>query len=220
MMTANWSKVAAIFDAVVDLGDADREAYLSKACGHDESLRRDVEAMLAADAEASRFLTRPILGDRVPIGAEFEPSDRVGPYEIIRLIGRGGMGAVYLARRVQDFDRLVAIKVIDRLVPDRATLRRFLRERQILSTLDHPNIARLFDGGVTESGMPYLVMEYVEGVPIDEYCEKAKLTLNERLSIFLEVCQAVSHAHRHLIVHRDLKPGNILGFKSRYQQIT
>lgn len=210
MKTANWSKVAAIFDSVVDLDENERKSYLARACGDDEVLRSDVEAMVAADREASGLFSGPILGQRIPIGTEFEPSERIGPYEIVRLIGRGGMGAVYLARRVEDFDRLVAIKVIDRLVPDKATLRRFLRERQILSTLDHPNIARLFDGGVTESGMPYLVMEYVDGVPIDVYCRRETLTLEERLQIFLDVCRAVAHAHRHLIVHRDLKPGNIL----------
>ena len=210
MLTANWSEAAAIFDAVVDLDEAERNAYLTAACSGNPSLRQDVEAMLLADAQASGIISGPILGQRVAINAEFQELDRVGPYEVIRLLGRGGMGAVYLARRVEDFQRLVAIKVIDRLIPDRATFRRFQRERQILSSLIHPNIARLYDGGLTESGMPYLVMEYAEGLPIDEYCEKHGLPIQERLRLFREVCAAVAYAHRHLVVHRDLKPANIL----------
>jgi serine/threonine-protein kinase len=135
---------------------------------------------------------------------------RIGNYQIIRELGRGGMGTVYLAERSDEYQMRVAIKVIRDGPADELLLQRFLSERQILANLEHPNIARLIDGGHTESGLPFLVMEYIEGVPIEEYCETHKCGLNERLELFQQVCNAVAYAHRHLVVHRDLKPSNIL----------
>jgi serine/threonine-protein kinase len=135
----------------------------------------------------------------------------VGPYEVVRELGRGGMGAVYLARRAdQQYEKLVAIKVVQAGQETDEMLRRFRQERQILAGLDHPNIAKLLDGGTTTEGLPYFVMDYVEGLPIDQYCERHASAVNERLQLFQTVCVAVSHAHRSLIVHRDIKPANIL----------
>src|SRR5207253_391487 len=135
---------------------------------------------------------------------------RIGPYKIIREIGRGGMGTVYLAARADDFEKRVAIKLIKRGMDTDEILSRFRNERQILANLDHPNIARLLDGGTTTDGLPYFVMEYIEGQTIDEYCEARKLATAERLQLFRMVCGAVHYAHQNLVVHRDLKPSNIL----------
>src|SRR5262249_31956530 len=132
----------------------------------------------------------------------------IGPYRVVREIGRGGMGSVYLAARADDaFQKLVAIKVVRVGADSPEFIERFRKERQILATLDHPNITRLLDGGATSDGMPYLVMEYIEGQPIDAYCDERKLSITERLRIFQGVCSAVSYAHQNLIVHRDIKPG-------------
>ncbi|MBA2339616.1 MAG: serine/threonine protein kinase, partial [Pyrinomonadaceae bacterium] len=137
--------------------------------------------------------------------------ERVGTYEIVREIGQGGMGAVYLGERADHlFDKQVAIKIVKRGMDTDFVLRRFARERQVLAALDHPNIAKLLDGGVTEVGLPYFVMEYVEGASINQYCDAHKLTIAERLELFRHICSAVSYAHQNLIVHRDIKPSNIL----------
>ena len=135
---------------------------------------------------------------------------RIGPYKLIRELGRGGMGTVWLAARADEqFEKRVAVKVV-RASDSQEVLRFFKRERQILAGLEHPNIARLLDGGTTDDGLPYFVMEHVEGVPIDRYCDEHKLSVPERLRLFEGVCSAVQHAHRSLVVHRDLKPGNVL----------
>ena len=136
---------------------------------------------------------------------------RIGAYRTVREIGRGGMGAVYLALRDDEaFQKQVAIKVIRRGMDMDFLIRRFRTERQILANLDHPNIARLLDGGTTDDGLPYVVMEYVEGQPIHRYCDERKLTVSERLKLFGQVCAAVAYAHDNRVVHRDIKPGNIL----------
>ena len=144
-------------------------------------------------------------------GSLLVPGQTIDRYRIIREIGRGGMGAVYLAERADaEYEKQVAIKLIKRGMDTDAVLRHFRNERQILASFDHPNIARLFDGGTTGDGLPYFVMEYVEGLPINEYCNKQALSINERLKLFREVCAAVSYAHRHLVIHRDIKRTNIL----------
>ena len=136
---------------------------------------------------------------------------RLGAYEVTELIGSGGMGAVFCARRADgQFEQSVAIKIIKRRVVAQDTIRRFRTERQMLATLDHPNIARLLDGGVTADGLPFLVMEYVDGRSIDQFCDDRRLATLERLQLFRQVCAAVTYAHRNLVVHRDLKPANIL----------
>ncbi len=205
-------RIRAVFDEVVSLPSGpDRQARLDARTAGDPALRDDVDGLLAAHDAAGAFL------ERGPAVASLDdPSPdvlgrRIGPYEVVREIGRGGMGAVFLGVRVDDrYRKQVAIKVV-RAAVDRDLLdARFARERQILATLDHPDIARLIDAGTTASGLPYLVMDYVDGLPIDDYCERGQLTIDARLALFRRVCDAVQYAHAHLVVHRDLKPRNIL----------
>ncbi|HUU32517.1 MAG TPA: serine/threonine-protein kinase, partial [Vicinamibacterales bacterium] len=179
----------------------------------DADLAALVLGMLAADAEerAGAPLIN-IVSDAVTAATAGAPPplERLGPYKIVSKIGEGGMGAVYLAERDDDeFLQKVAVKVVRGLL-DPERVRQFRAERQILAWLEHANIARLLDGGTTPEGLPYLVMEHVEGVPIDAHCDAQRLTVDERLRLFLTVCDAVSHAHRSLIVHRDIKPTNIM----------
>src|SRR5207248_7713667 len=144
-------------------------------------------------------------------GVDLSAGRRVGPYRIVRELGQGGMGAVYLAVRDDGaFDKAVAIKIIGVGIVTDAAIERLRHERQILADLDHPNIARLLDGGATADGLPYVVMEYVDGVPIDRFVEGRPLGTNERLRLFVRVCSAVHYAHQHLVIHRDIKPANIL----------
>jgi non-specific serine/threonine protein kinase/serine/threonine-protein kinase len=207
--------VEAIFHAALELEPVQRDAFLRGRCADDEILRRDVEALLAAHATAGSFIETPIATLDAGLFADETP-DRligqvVGHYEITRRIGTGGMGAVYLARRSdRQYEKQVAIKLIKRGMDSEAMLRRFRNERQILASLDHPNIARLLDGDTTDDGLPYFVMEYVEGQPIDEYCDAHALDATARLQLFRQVCAAVAYAHRHAVIHRDLKTSNIL----------
>ncbi|RMH21978.1 MAG: serine/threonine-protein kinase [Acidobacteria bacterium] len=147
---------------------------------------------------------------RQPVEEEGEVGRRIGPYRIVRLLGRGGMGAVYLAVREDEFEQRVALKLIQSGLDSAEVIRRFHVERQILARLEHPNIARLLDGGTTGEGLPYFAMEYVEGEPLDRYCDRHGLTTRQRLELFLQVCSALEFAHQNLVIHRDLKPGNIL----------
>ena len=193
----------------------EREAALWDACGGDSDLRREVETMLRAAEEPDTLLRpggalSPDLVDSLEAPPPAAAGSRIGRYRILRQIGHGGMGIVYLAERADgQFEQRVAIKLL-RLETSEAQTDRFHRERQILARLEHPHIARLMDGGTTESGQPFLVMEYVEGAPIDRYCEGRRLPLQGRLELIRTVCEAVQAAHRQLIVHRDLKPANIL----------
>ncbi len=197
-MSARWGKVKEIVADALELERPKRAAFVEQACAGDEELRRDVETLLRADDSDS-----PILDiDRTPA--------RIGAYRIVRELGRGGMGTVYLGERDDgQFEQRAAIKVIKRGMDTDAVLRRFIAERRILARLEHPNITRLFDGGMFE-GRPYFVMEYVEGEPITAYAERKRLALDARIRLFLAVCDAVEYAHENLILHRDLKPGNIL----------
>ncbi|MBS1825284.1 MAG: protein kinase [Acidobacteria bacterium] len=213
MTPERYQTVKTIFQRALELPSAHRPHYLDHACGADPELRRAVESMLQSDTEETTFLDKPPVDpvSKLLDQVEMKPPSRVGQYEIIREIGRGGMGAVYLASRADDqYRKQVAIKLVLRDRENAQVLERFRRERQILANLDHPNIALLLDGGATADGLPYLVMEYVEGVPIDEYCDNAKLDISARLRLFLTVCAAVHHAHQNLVIHRDLKPSNIL----------
>ncbi len=209
MSAARRQQVLEILDATLAEPPATRSTYLAEACGEDGELRDEVESLLALESEADGFLGEPA----VRLDAESPPLEeglRIGPYRVVELLGRGGMGSVYRAVREDDFEKQVAIKLLQRDLVSDATVRRFHNERQILARLEHPSVARLLDGGTTDDGRPYLVMEYVEGVPIDEYCDAHALSTRERLKLFREVCSALAFAHRSLIVHRDLKPGNIL----------
>ncbi|HEX6049051.1 MAG TPA: serine/threonine-protein kinase, partial [Gemmatimonadaceae bacterium] len=204
-----------MFEDALDLPTAAREAWLAARCGADTSLRAEVDALLAAHARTDGILDRPPL---VAGGTgEVDPvrDRRIGPYRVIRELGRGGMGVVYLAERADgEFRRHVAIKLL-RDSPDADELhRRFLAERQILASLGHANIAQLLDGGTTDGQLPYLVMEYVDGVPITTYCDTHRLDVHARLRLFMDVCEAVHAAHQNLIIHRDIKPGNVLVVES------
>ena len=211
MRTGQWKQIEALFNEAIGLqGDA-RRSFLDLACGGDQELRGEVESLLLASDQGDVALERV----KSAFAAYTAPAarsagQRVGAYLLIREIGQGGMGAVFLAERADDqFRKHVAIKFV-RGVPSADLLRRFKSERQILATLDHPNVARLLDGGVTDAGEPYVVMEYVDGKPIDAYCKDKPLETGARLRLFRDVCSAVQAAHRRLIVHRDIKPLNIL----------
>ncbi len=213
----SWVRVKEVLALVLEQPPERRSTLLDDACGGDAALRAEIESLLAAEAGADGFIDVPALPwlDAGPTeaagGGDPHLGRTVGPYVIDRLLGRGGMGAVYLARRSdQEFDQLVAIKMIRRGMDSDLVVRRFRHERQILATLNHPHIARLFDGGTTPDGLPYFVMEYVAGMPIDRYADEHRLTTVERLRLCFGVFDAVQHAHDHHIVHRDLKPGNVL----------
>jgi non-specific serine/threonine protein kinase/serine/threonine-protein kinase len=198
-----------LFEQAIALPAADREPFLERHCA-DDRLRAQVRALLAAHERADDgFLARS--ASELAAAAIGRPGRRIGAYRIVREIGRGGMGAVYLATRADDeFNKEVAIKIVAAPLGDEDLSRRFRRERQILAELEHPLIGRLLDGGTTDEGLPFLVMELVDGLRIDEYCRSKRLDTGERLRLFLEVCDAVQYAHSHLVVHRDLKPHNIL----------
>lgn len=213
MSPEQYRRTNRIFQQALELPPHHRASYIEGAAAGDEEVRRQVEAMLRSDTAGDDFLDKPPTDSLAKLFEEEQPPipKRIGQYEIEREIGRGGMGAVYLASRADDqFRKQVAIKIVLRDRENAQVLERFRRERQILANLDHPNIALLLDGGATPDGVPYLVMEYVEGIPIDEYCDVNRLNTTARLKIFLTVCAAIQHAHQNLIVHRDLKPGNIL----------
>lgn len=205
MADPNWQQIQDLFSAALEQPAAERDAFVHRAC-RDAGIAAAVQALLASHDRPGRLDT---LIDRIAI-TESSP-ESIGPYRIVRLLGRGGMGSVYLGERADgQFEHRVAIKVLRSDRTSEAWRRRFLTERQILAQLVHTNIAWLLDGNVTQAGSPYLVMEYVDGLPILEYCDSRRLTLDRRLALFLDVCAAIGYAHRKLIVHRDLKPGNIL----------
>ncbi len=204
-----WETVKEIFAIVIEEPLELRSGRAAELCGADERLRAEVESWLESYQAAEEFLETPVTA-KLGIGSN-AAGRTFGNYTIEREIGHGGMGAVYLASRSDgEFDQKVALKIVRQSVADSHLIDRFRRERQILASLNHPNIAKLLDGGVTEKGEPYLVMEYVEGKPISEYVKSADLALNDRLRLFLKVCGGLSYAHRNLVVHRDIKPDNIL----------
>jgi serine/threonine protein kinase/tetratricopeptide (TPR) repeat protein len=210
----SWERLEVLFEQALAMPDEARDAFLASACGGDAALRREIELLLDAHARADGPLERLAVGFREPVSEPRSADDwsgrRVGPYTVLREIGRGGMGTVYLARRTDgQYDRDVALKVIQSRLHARERSR-FLAERQILAGLSHPGIAPLYDGGLTDDGQPYFTMEYVNGEPIGRYCDAHALDITARLRLFRSVCDAVGAAHRSLVVHRDLKPTNIL----------
>ena len=214
MQAERWQRIENILQCAIDCGAGQRSAFLDSACGADAELRREVESLLAWN-EKSGFTNSSALDEGIRSlerrSEKIEEERRIGAYRVLREIGRGGMGTVYLAARADDeFQKLVAIKIIRRGLDTDDIIVRFRSERQILATLDHPNITRLLDGGTTDDGLPYFVMEYIEGEPIDVYCDRRRVGLNERLKLFQGVCAAVRYAHQNLVVHRDIKPGNVL----------
>jgi serine/threonine-protein kinase len=214
MPPERWTRIEQIVQSALDCPPGARSTVIDAACGSDTELRREVESLLAFQGTQS-FATDSGFADGMRVlehrTREQTEGSRIGNYRILREIGRGGMGTVYLAARADDaFDKLVAIKIIRRGLDLEDVVQRFRSERQILAMLDHPNIARLLDGGATDDGLPYFVMEYIEGERLDAYCEKYKPGVAERLRFFQGICRAVSYAHQSLIVHRDLKPANVL----------
>ena len=205
------AEIEDVFEHALDLPSDRRAAWLSDRCTRDAELRAEVEALLAANDASSGILERRLPAATTALATEALRDRRIGPYRVVRELGRGGMGVVYLAERDDgEFRREVAIKLL-RNSPDAEELhRRFIAERQILASLNHPNIAQLLDGGTTEGQLPYLVMEYVDGLPITTYCDRHGLDIAARLRLFVDVCRAVNSAHQNLIIHRDIKPGNIL----------
>ena len=222
MDRARWQKVESVFHGAVERTSGARAAYLDEACAGDRGLRAEVEALLREHDSDPHFLERPILqlaepasgsafGPLTPPAATAGSPERVGSYRLVREVGEGGMGVVYLAMHEgPDFERPVALKVIRRGLDTDQMLKRFQRERRLLAALQHPNIARLVDAGAMPDGRPYLVMDFVEGTPIDVYCDRHGLSVRARLQLLLSVTSALEHAHANLIVHRDIKPGNIL----------
>ena len=207
-----WQRLEKLFYAALEMQPAERAQFLDQACVGDTGMRVQVESLLAAAGRTDGFLDRPVLEAVQEVAFSGAAVGlHIGAYKILRVIGEGGMGIVYLASRADDlYQKQVAIKVVRAgFGLNAAMLLRFGSERQILANLDHPNIARLFDGGAAD-GMPYLVMEYVDGIPIDRFCQSRQLNLTQRLQLFCEVCSAVDYAHKNLVVHRDIKPVNIL----------
>ncbi len=206
-------EVERLFFQALDVAVERRAEFLRKACRGDGELYNEVSELLASSDEAGAFLDAIDAAAAAALlrqTAEMEPK-LVGPYRLVAEIGRGGMGVVYRAEQIDgQFERQVALKLIKRGMDTDALISRFLNERQILARLEHPNIARLLEGGLTENGQPYFAMEYVDGVPLKTYCDAHELDINTRLALFDDVCSAVQYAHRNLIVHRDLKPSNVL----------
>ena len=203
--------VEEIFLSALDHPAETREGFLDEACGSDRDLRNEVESLLACDPGADQFLESVVKKAAVSLQTDAWIGRLLGPYRIVSEIASGGMGAVYLAERAdEEFQKQVAIKVIRGGGDDPHLMERFRAERQILARLEHPYIARLLDGGLTSDKRPYLVMEYVPGSPVHIYCKDHKLSVAQRCRLFLQICTAVSYAHRNLVVHRDLKPSNIL----------
>lgn len=207
-----WHRIETIFFEALERPAGERPAYLQEACQDDHELRRELEEMLAAhEEERALTLERRFLREEAPTESPVPAQTRIGPYQLLEVLGEGGMGTVYLARRDDSqYRQDVALKLMRPGLNARDLETRFRTERQILASLQHPNVARLLDGGVTGDGRPYLVMEYVQGIPLTRHCDEHRLTIPERLRRFQVVCRAVQFAHRNLVVHRDLKPGNIM----------
>ncbi len=222
------AEIATIFATARDLEEADRPGYLDEACDGDQALRARVEALLAADAEAGSFLKTghdprqdpnrdpeaTVTVSRADRENPGTPDERVGEmighYKLLEKIGEGGFGSVWAAEQREPVKRRVALKIIKLGMDTKQVIARFEAERQALAMMDHPNIAKVFDAGSTETGRPYFVMELVRGVPILEYCDREKLDTKARLDLFTRVCHAIQHAHQKGIIHRDIKPGNVL----------
>ena len=211
MNQAEWQRIEEVLAEVLELSDQERRAKIELLCDGQPEIRAQVESLLTAHRNAGSFLDArtQIHSDSLQ---EFSLVDTsLGPYRLLEAIGRGGMGTIYRAERTDGrFQKQVAIKVVPAAPHSAELLRRFAGEQQILATLEHPNIARLLDAGVSSDGVPYLVMEYVEGTPVTDYCRSQQLSTRDRLRLFQTICSAVHYAHQHLVVHRDIKPANIL----------
>ncbi|MCX6928624.1 MAG: tetratricopeptide repeat protein [Verrucomicrobia bacterium] len=215
-MSEQPDREVAVFNAAVELPAAERAAYLDKACAVDTTLRQQVEALLRAHDQAEGFMEAPAGGlddQRTASGSiplTEKPGDRIGRYKLLQQIGEGGCGVVYMAEQEEPVRRRVALKVLKLGMDTKQVIARFEAERQALALMDHPNIAKVLDAGATETGRPYFVMELVRGIKITDFCEEKGLSIQERLRLFIQVCQAIQHAHQKGVIHRDIKPSNIL----------
>ena len=209
MAQRRWDRIQELFEQARALSENDRGRLLDERCADDPDLRREVESLL-------EYVSSEFLPDRKPIrqlisdDTDFEAVDSIGEYKVLELLGQGGMGLVYLAEQEQPVQRQVALKVIKWGLDTREFVARFETERQALALMNHPNIARVYDAGSTDAGRPYLVMEYVQGVPLLDHCDRQRLGVRERLALFNEICEGVQHAHHKGVIHRDIKPSNIL----------
>ncbi len=214
MKQDRFSKIDSLLDAVLDAPTLEREKILDEECKEDATLKTEVLKLLSALENSDDFIESSSFGNVKNFLDEPETDHfigkKIGAYQLKKLLGRGGMGAVYLATRIDDFEKEVAVKIIPPFENRRESAENFRRERQILALLSHKNIAQILDGGTTEKNTPFIVMEYVDGLPLNEFCRKKNLTVREKLELFQQVCAAVSYAHQNLVVHRDLKPNNIL----------
>jgi eukaryotic-like serine/threonine-protein kinase len=206
--------IEAILAAAVEMdSEAARRAFVERACGADADLKRRLEDLIANHFRAGSFLEAPAAApaSTVDVPAVSEgPGMRIGPYKLLQQIGEGGMGTVFMAEQSVPVQRKVALKLIKPGMDSSQVIARFEAERQALALMDHPNIAKVLDGGTTPSGRPFFVMELVKGVPITRYCDEHHLALRERLELFIPVCQAVQHAHHKGVIHRDMKPSNVM----------
>jgi len=210
-MPEKWDQIKALFTLALERDPGERSGFLRQACAGDDSLRSEVESLLSSFDGSATFLEDCPAADLLSAQSRAMAGKRIGAYRVVREIGQGGMAVVYLGERDdQNYRKQVAIKMVKPGIDSEQVLHRFRNERQTLAALDHSNIVKLLDGGSSEDGSPYLVMEYVEGLPIDRYCDLNKLSIDDRLRLFREVCSAVQYAHEKLVIHRDLKPGNIL----------
>ncbi|MGA2870344.1 MAG: serine/threonine-protein kinase, partial [Verrucomicrobiota bacterium] len=217
-MNDDFDRDVIVFSEAINLPEAERAVYVERECAGDADLRRRVEALFQAHEKAGDFLCEPPPGLPGAISqATFtgeKPGDWIGRYKLLQQIGEGGHGVVFMAEQKEPIHRQVALKVIKPGMDTKSVIARFEAERQALALMDHPNIAKVFDAGATGSGRPYFVMELIHGVRITEYCDQHSLTTGERLRLFIQVCQAVQHAHQKGIIHRDIKPSNILVTKT------
>ena len=223
-MNPPLNREVVIFNAALELPAGERGAYLHEVCADDPVLRLHIEALLRVHEEAGAFLETQTSGAQASvIGAEGQgatmsmtvapseqPGDRIGRYKLLQQIGEGGCGVVYMAEQEEPVRRRVALKVIKLGMDTKQVIARFEAERQALALMDHPYISKVFDAGATETGRPYFVMELVKGVPITRCCDENNLSTVARLSLFVQVCQAIQHAHQKGIIHRDIKPSNVL----------
>jgi serine/threonine protein kinase/tetratricopeptide (TPR) repeat protein len=213
-MGMTFPNVEIIFEEASEIASAgERARFLDRVCAGNAELRRQVETLLGAHFRAGQFLESPAASRTLtvePAPLSEGPGATIGPYKLLEEIGEGGMGVVYMAEQTRPVRRKVALKIIKPGMDTKQVVARFEAERQALALMDHPNIARVLDAGATDTGRPYFVMELVRGIPITDYCDRAKLPISDRLSLFTQVCQAVQHAHQKGIIHRDLKPSNVL----------